>query len=123
VAAIQSVIQKHPSRAVDNYMLETAASEDNIKTAVVFPPIIYGLSEGPWNQHSVQIPLLASATIKTGHGVRVGSGESRWGNIHVRDVGRIFSSLAEAAANGRNDDGLWGKDALYLAGVGELVSQ
>lgn len=122
VAEIQSVIRKHPARAVDNYILDTVSNTPNIKTALVFPPIIYGLAEGPLNQRSIQIPSLASATIKRGHGVKIGSGESRWGNIHVRDVGRIFAGLAEAAALGRNDEGLWGQNALYLTGVGELVS-
>lgn len=123
MAEIQSVIRKHPSRAVDNYILDTAASEPSIKTALVFPPIIYGVGEGPVNQRSIQIPSLASATLKAGHGVKVGSGQSRWGNVHVGDVGRIFASLAEAAAKGRDDEGLWGQNALYLTGVGELVSK
>ncbi|KJK74486.1 hypothetical protein H634G_10183 [Metarhizium anisopliae BRIP 53293] len=120
VADVQSIIRKHPARAVDNYILDNVSTDTNIRTALVFPPIIYGLGEGPLNQRSIQIPSLASATIKLGHGIRVGSGENRWGNVHIRDVGRIFSSLAEAAANGRNDEGLWGQNALYLGGVGEV---
>ncbi|KFG83011.1 putative nucleoside-diphosphate-sugar epimerase [Metarhizium anisopliae] len=120
VADVQSIIRKHPARAVDNYILDNVSTDTNIRTALVFPPIIYGLGEGPLNQRSIQIPSLASATIKLGHGIRVGSGENRWGNVHIRDVGRIFSTLAEAAANGRNDEGLWGHNALYLAGVGEV---
>ncbi|KAG8406388.1 hypothetical protein J3458_021223 [Metarhizium acridum] len=85
VADIQSIIRKHPPRAVDSYILDSVSTDTNIRAALV-----------------------------------IGSGENRWGNAHIRDVGRIFSSLAEAAANGRNDEGLWGQNALYLAGVGEI---
>ncbi|KAK2590269.1 hypothetical protein QQS21_012050 [Conoideocrella luteorostrata] len=121
VGDIQTLIRKHPSRAVDNYILDTASKEANIRTALVFPPIIYGEGEGPVNQHSIQVPSLARATIKLGHGVQVGAGESRWGNVHVRDVGRIFASLSAVAEEERNDDGLWGSHGLYLTGVGELT--
>lgn len=122
VAEIRAHIRKHPKRAVDNYILDVASDESAIKTALVFPPIIYGKGEGPVNQRSIQIPSLARTTIQLGHGVTVGKGESRWGNIHIGDVGRIFAALAENAAKGLPGDETWGRSGIYLAGVGELVS-
>lgn len=123
VGDIQAIIRRHPTRAVDNYLLDTVSSDASIKTALVFPPIIYGEGEGPFNRRSIQIPSLARATIGLGRGLRIGAGENRWGNVHVRDVGRIFALLAKAAAEGNNSKGIWGKDGLYLTGVGEIVRQ
>ncbi|KAK5992071.1 Oxidase ucsJ [Cladobotryum mycophilum] len=117
---LQSHIRAYPARAVDNYLLDTVSESANIKSALVFPPIIYGEGEGPVNQRSIQIPELSRVTLARGHGIRVGSGESRWGNVHVRDVGRIFFALAEAALAKNSDEKIWGKNGLYLSGVGEI---
>jgi hypothetical protein len=60
--------------------------------------------------------------IEKGHGVQVGKGMSGWGNVHIRDVGRLFCSLAEATIARDDEEALWGENGIYLAGVGELVS-
>ncbi|KAF7562339.1 hypothetical protein G7046_g1774 [Stylonectria norvegica] len=116
-----NLIQAHPSRAVDNYILRVASDTPSIKTALVVPPIIYGLGQGPIHQGSVQIPALAKIALERGHAVRVGQGLSRWGNVHVRDLGRLFSSLAENSSKGTSDETAWGEQGLYLTGVGELT--
>ena len=121
VDKLQSLIRAHSSRDVDNYLLDVAAKTPSIKIALVLPPIIYGLGQGPVNQRSVQIPSLAKVALEKGHAVRVGRGLSRWGNIHVGDVGRVFTALAEAAAKGNKDENIWGENGIYLTGVGELV--
>lgn len=54
--------------------------------------------------------------------MRLGAGEGRWGNIHIHDLGRLISSLAEAGANGKEDAALWGENGIYLSGIGEIVS-
>lgn len=118
---IHSVIRAHPSRAVDNYLLDVAAEGSHIKTALVFPPIIYGQGEGPVNRRSIQIPELSRVTLARGHGVRVGQGANRWGNVHVRDVGKLFLALAEAATSQNSHEMLWGEAGVYLAGVGEIT--
>lgn len=123
VSDIKSIIQKHASaRVVDNYILDVAAENSHIRTALVFGPIIYGKGQGPINQRSYQIPELARVTLEKGHGVRLGQGLSRWGNIHVGDIGRIFTSLVDAATGEQYNSDLWGENGLYLAGVGEIVS-
>ncbi|PHH61806.1 hypothetical protein CDD81_7970 [Ophiocordyceps australis] len=120
LAAMKAMIKAYPSRAVDNYMFGVAA-EKMIKTAIVFPPIIYGVGQGPVNHRSIQIPSLAQATLQRGRGLRVGQGLNRWGNIHIGDMGRIFSSLALKADSRDNNEATWGDEGLYLAGVGELT--
>lgn len=120
-ADIRSTIRAHSFRAVDNYLLDVAAASPNIKTALVFPPIIYGEGQGPVNRRSIQIPELARVTLLRGHGVRVGQGLSRWGDVHIRDIGKLIGALAEAAASHDDRQELWGENGLYLSGVGEMT--
>ncbi|KAK0385493.1 hypothetical protein NLU13_6673 [Sarocladium strictum] len=120
VAAIHSLIKKHPSRAVDNYLLSVAESTPQVKTALVVPPIIYGPGQGPVNQRSVQIPSLAKATLERGKGLQVGQGLSRWSNVHIQDLGQLFVLLVKAALSDQATEGLWGLNGIYLTGTGEL---
>lgn len=123
IDALRSLIRKFESRAVDNYLLDVAKNTPHIKTAVVLPPIIYGRGEGPVHQVSVQIPALSRVALEKGHAVRVGRGLSRWGNVHVKDIARLFTLLAVAGVEGNNDDKIWGENGLYLPGIGkEIVS-
>ncbi|KAH8680639.1 hypothetical protein BX600DRAFT_444838 [Xylariales sp. PMI_506] len=116
------LIKAHPSRAVDNYILNVSSESPKVKTALVFPPIIYGRGEGPGNQRSIQVPDLARVTLERGHGVRIGQGLSRWGNIDIKDLGRLFGGLVEAAISpaAESDSKVWGPSGLYLASSGEL---
>lgn len=122
VADVAKMIRAHAFRAVDNYVLDIHAKSPSVYTALVFPPIIYGVGEGPINQRSIQIPDLAKLTLERGNGFQVGAGLSRWGNIHVRDLGRIFTGLAAAAAAKKTDGELWNENGIYLTGIGEVVS-
>ena len=123
VSDIIAVIKAHASRAVDNYVLDVAASSPQVNTALVFPGIIYGQGQGPVNQRSIQIPNLAKAVIQRGRGVQVGQGLSRWADVHVQDVGSLFVALVEKAlAHAEANSQLWNTNGLYLTGVGELVS-
>ncbi|KAF4120786.1 Nucleoside-diphosphate-sugar epimerase [Geosmithia morbida] len=117
---VRSLIRDHPSREIDNYLLDVGSQTPQVKTAIVFPPIIYGKGDGPVHRTSIQIPSLARVTLERGHGVRVGAGENRWGHVHVADVARIFTGLAEAAAVGRDDASLWNDDGLYLASTSDV---
>lgn len=123
IKKLQSLVQNHSGvRKVDNYLLDVAAKSPSIKTALVWPPIIFGQGQGPVNQRSVQIPSLSKVTLEKGHGVRVGAGESRWGNVYIQDLGKLFAALAEAGVKGNQDENVWGENGIYLTGVGEIVS-
>lgn len=92
-----------------------------VKTALVFPPIIYGQGRGPINQRSVQIPELVRVAAETRQTAQVGKGESTWSNVHIADVTDIFVKLIEKAVQGAGGD-LWNQDGLYFVGNGQLVS-
>lgn len=125
IDAIRRLLRSHRgSRAMDNYVLDAAeASPTRIRTALVLGPLIYGEGEGPGNRRSVQVPALARLVLEGGRGaVRVGRGENRWGTVHVGDVARVFTALAQAGADGKGE-GMWGEGGIYLAGSGEMVSE
>ncbi|KAL3952127.1 hypothetical protein ACCO45_013844 [Purpureocillium lilacinum] len=120
VADIRDMIQKHPSRAVDNYMLSVAQDTPQVNTAILFPPIIFGTGHGPINQRSIQIPRLAKATLERKRGLVVGKGENRWGSVHIRDLGRLVLKLVESATEpGQYDEQLWNDNGLYMLGLEE----
>lgn len=120
-AAIRSLIKKYPSRQVDNYILNVAASTPQVNTALTIGPLIYGQGQGPVNQRSVQLPSLAKATLSRGRGLQIGKALNRWSIIHISDLGELFVSLVEAALNGQPSENVWNSDGIYVAGVGETV--
>jgi nucleoside-diphosphate-sugar epimerase len=122
VSSIQDLIRTNDSRVVDNYILKAAKETPSVKTALVLPPIIYGKGQGPVKQRSVQIPALSKVALERGHAVRAGRGLARWTNVHVADLARLFTLLAESAAKGSDDGDVWGENGIYLPGVGEIVS-
>ncbi|SCN66081.1 related to nucleoside-diphosphate-sugar epimerase [Fusarium fujikuroi] len=121
VSSVLDLIRSHDSRVVDNYILKIAKETPSIKTALVLPPIIYGKGQGPVKQRSVQIPALSKVAIERGHAVRAGRGLAAWTNVHVADLARLFTILAEKGAGGSEDENVWGEKGIYLPGVGELT--
>ncbi|KAF5984642.1 hypothetical protein FCOIX_2531 [Fusarium coicis] len=121
VSSILDLIRSHDSRVVDNYILKIAKETPSIKIALVLPPIIYGKGQGPVKQRSVQIPALSKVAIERGHAVRAGRGLAAWSNVHVADLARLFTILAEKGAEGSEDENVWGEKGIYLPGVGELT--
>ncbi|KLO81173.1 nucleoside-diphosphate-sugar epimerase [Fusarium fujikuroi] len=121
VSSILDLIRSHDSRVVDNYILKIAKETPFVKTALVLPPIIYGKGQGPVKQRSVQIPALSKVAIERGHAVRAGRGLAAWTNVHVADLARLFTILAEKGAEGSEDENVWGEKGIYLPGVGELT--
>lgn len=119
---IRKVVRDHPSRVVDNYILRIAEETPLVKTALIFGPMIYGEGSGPVKQRSVQIPDLVKVTLQRLRGIQVGSGLSRWGNVHIHDIGRLVLLLADNALGASPADNAWGREGIYLAGVGEMVS-
>ncbi|EHA23712.1 hypothetical protein CBS63078_2310 [Aspergillus niger] len=107
--------QYSAKRVVDNLVLSLPHTSSRPKTALIFPPIIYGRGRGPINQRSIQIPELARVTMQRRGGVQVGRGEATWSNVHISDVSNIFVKLAEKAL--QSEEGkLWNENGLYFPG-------
>lgn len=122
IKSYRSHIQQHAFRANDNYMLNITQETPNIKTAVVLPPVIYGTGEGPVNQCSIQVPGLIRYALKNGRVAQVGKGLNRWGNVHIRDLGRLFGALVDQAVQQNTSEDIWGANGIYFTDVGETVS-
>lgn len=133
---VHSVITKNPQRVVDNLVV----AQDKINTALVVGPHIYGLGRGPSHTRSVrllqppsycimysyvqvQAPEIARVTLKLNEGFRLGDGKNSWSNVHVNDLSDLITALVDAAAAGKSDDGLWGKDGIYFPEHGNMVSK
>ena len=108
-------------RNVEKIILE-AANDGNglVKTAIVCPPIIYGLGRGPGNKRGKLLYDLAHLTLRSGEGVRVGKGENRQTHIHVHDLSDLYVLLVEQAAMG-GGNATWGKKGYYFASNGDQV--
>lgn len=104
-------------RVVDNHLLNNVTGS---KTAIIFPPIIYGEGRGVTKQRSVQIPELSRVAIETRQVVQVGKGESTWSNIHIADLSDLFVRLVEKAVQG-SEEALWNQNGLYFMGNSMLV--
>ncbi|BCR95004.1 uncharacterized protein AKAW2_12050S [Aspergillus luchuensis] len=118
---LRGLIQQYSAkRVVDNLILSLTPAANRPKTALIFPPIIYGRGRGPVNQRSIQIPELARVTMQRRGGIKVGKGEATWSNIHISDVSSIFVKLAEKALRGEEGD-LWNENGLYFPGTGAIT--
>ncbi|OJJ29951.1 hypothetical protein ASPWEDRAFT_55458 [Aspergillus wentii DTO 134E9] len=110
---IKELISKYSSaRVVDNFIL--SLNKQNVKTALIFPPIIYGVGQGPVNQRSIQIPELARLGMQNGEVIQVGKGASRWSNVHIGDVGDLFARLTDKALAGDENEQLWNGNGIYF---------
>ena len=115
---VRDIIQKNSAkRVVDNLLINTTGP----KTALVFPPIIYGQGRGAVKQRSVQIPELSRVAIQTRKTIQVEKGEAAWSNVHISDVSDIFVKLVEKALQGE-EGSFWNRDGLYFPGNGMIVS-
>lgn len=120
---LKDEIKRHPNRTVDNYFLNLTKETPNVKSAIVFAPIIYGKGEGPVHQRSIQIPELSRIALERGRGVQVGRGLNEWGNVNIADLGELFALLVAKAESGEMAEEVWGENGFYFAGAGkEIVS-
>ncbi|TKA82784.1 hypothetical protein B0A55_01800 [Friedmanniomyces simplex] len=126
VSEVTSLPDDAPHRPVDKIVLAAGTEHgERVKTAIVCPPTIYGTGRGPGNQVSHQLPELCRATLTLGHGIQVGKGKSRWGNVHVRDLSRLYLRLVEEAAAGgstaewEGKPGVWGAEGYFFCENGE----
>jgi hypothetical protein len=117
IMEVQSIIASNAKRVVDQLVL--AQDPAKVKTALVVGSLIYGVGQGPCNIRSIQLPNLARHILKTGEGFLVGAGKSVWSNIHVADLGLLFTILLEAAT--AQKEGHWNDAGIYMPENGKMV--
>lgn len=122
VSEIVSLIEKSPARAIDQAMLSIARElGSRVRTAIIFPPIIYGLGRGEGNKNSMQIPGLCKVAISQKAAVYVGRGEATWGNVHIADLSSLITAIVSKGQDKDSDPELWNEHGLYFVQTGEMV--
>ncbi|KAI1094068.1 hypothetical protein F5B19DRAFT_482435 [Rostrohypoxylon terebratum] len=119
VSEVTSLPDAAPHRNVDKVILE-AGGDTRIKTALVCPPLIYGVGRGTGNQRSIQIPILIEKSIQRGQLFQVAEGKAFWNNVHVHDLSDLLTLLYKEALSGDRKE-VWGPNAYYFAENGGAV--
>jgi nucleoside-diphosphate-sugar epimerase len=82
--------------ALNEHILSFKAK--GVRSIVICPSLIYGISRGP-AKHSIQVPLLIELAKKSGVARHVGPGENIWSNVHLDDLVELYMlALASAPA-------------------------
>lgn len=111
-------------RNVDEIVLNTGIKHaDAAKTAIICPPTIYGEGRGPSSGRGRQVYELASFVLKEQYCPRIGKGLSRWNNVHVHDLSKVFELLVQAALDpsSKDDPETWGAHGYFFTENGEHV--
>lgn len=120
---INNLPEGNPHRLVDKIILDIEESNPTyVKTVIVSPPTVFGVSNGYGHKHSVQLPLLVAAAIKNDQAFTVYSGDYIWSHVHIKDLGNLYAILLIkllATTTGNEDIQLrTGKLGYYFAEVG-----
>ena len=98
---IFSLPHSAPHRPVDEVVISAAKAAPSVFDAyIICPPTIYGISGGPVNKLSQQIPGMIKAYIKRGKGGTVGAGLNMWNNVHIADLADLYVKVMRAAIKG-----------------------
>jgi len=106
---INGVDQQRFHRLIDIEILKGGES-GSIDTIIICPPLIYGTGTGPYNTHSVQLPVLIQTAIVYKQAYHAGRGTNIWHNIHVLDLVDLYTIVLENALKGTapvNRDGYY----------------
>ncbi|KAK9378534.1 uncharacterized protein V2V93DRAFT_375913 [Kockiozyma suomiensis] len=86
---------EHPHRVIDIKILDIHKFKPTVNTIIVCPPLIYGVSTGPVNRVSQQIPLLIQLAAETKANRLFGTGHASWSNVHINDVAELYAILVK----------------------------
>lgn len=76
-----------------------AASDEQLRTVVICPPLIYGTGLGT-SADSVQVPWMIALAKKHGIGRHIGAGENIWSNVHISDLVDLYLRALQRAPAG-----------------------
>ncbi|EEB07843.1 NAD dependent epimerase/dehydratase family protein [Schizosaccharomyces japonicus yFS275] len=104
---------QQPHRPVDEIIQEIQAQVKNVRTVVVCPPTIFGISKGYIHRDSIQVPSLIRATLKKKQAFTVFSGDNTWNLVHIDDLAKLYHILLLKLLAG--EDIPTGKKGYYFA--------
>lgn len=90
---IDALPDSAPHRLIDLAILKARKQlGEKAKISIVLPPVIYGVGSH-CDRLSIQIPTMARFAMKHGYAGYVGGGKAVWGQIHVKDLARGYSTI------------------------------
>jgi hypothetical protein len=111
VDELVSLPDQAPHRQVDKIVL--AAASDHVKTAIVCPPTVYGLSRGIGNPRSMQINMAVRLFLLHGQAFQVNEGRNIWHEVYVQDLTDLYVVLGEVATT-EGSPATWNDKAIIL---------
>lgn len=108
-------IEPFPQRTTDVTVMEYGESA-GINTYIIMSPTIYGLGSGLVKRTSMQIEALVRAARKDKYVSVVGSGESEWDHVHIKDLGLLYELFVTKILGG--DDLPSNKQGVYFSETG-----
>ncbi|OAL02831.1 NAD(P)-binding protein [Phaeosphaeriaceae sp. SRC1lsM3a] len=121
IGDVTSIPDSAVHRDVDKIVLAASNISDNIRTAIVCPPCIWGPGRGPDNQRSVQVYDMARYGLERHKGFVVNEGANIWTEIHVQDLSNVFLALVTAALSPGGGKATWNDKGYYFTENGEFV--
>jgi hypothetical protein len=107
---IKAFPDSHIHKPVDRVVFN---APDNVYTAIVCPPTIYG-TKASAHLRVQQIPWLVDAILKRGEAFQVTEGLNSWDAVNVHDLAKIYLELAQSAAVG-DHKAQWKQNGFYFA--------
>lgn len=90
---IEAIPPTSMHRHVDIPIVQAAKElGDKAKIVILLPPFVYGVQPAH-KRHSFGIVYLVQFALKHGHAGHVGDGVNLWSVIHVKDLGRAYTTI------------------------------
>jgi len=111
---INKLSDDQPHRPVDKIILNIEEQNpEYVRTVIISPPAIFGISDGYIHKESIQIPRLVKLAIKNKQAFTTYSGDYNWSHVHIDDLGDLYIILLSKLLDG--EDIKTGKEGYYFA--------
>lgn len=110
-----------PHVNVDTMILALDHEAPHIKTMIVCPPIIYGMSNAQDIQERSAARQYVNSILDRKKGFAVGDGKAIVNTLHITDLANFFVRATEAAAQGGGAATWGGVESYYFVENGEIV--
>jgi nucleoside-diphosphate-sugar epimerase len=120
IREILSFDESHIHREVEAAVVAAAAQYD-VKTAIISPPMIHGVGNGPVKKRSIQVPILIESILKRGKAFHILEGENVWNSIHIDNVATAVIFLLDEALKRSDSNMAWLPDGYYFVEDAEFV--
>ncbi|KAI4641177.1 hypothetical protein J4E93_008056 [Alternaria ventricosa] len=110
-----------PHMNIDTMIVALDRETPHIKTMIVCPPIIYGMSHAQDTQERSVARQYVNSILDRKKGFAVGDGNAIVNTLHITDLANFFVKATEAAAQGGGAATWGGVQSYYFVESGEMV--